>query len=132
MQLRERALHKIHDLLWHIPTSCFNNSIRCTEQILFPTDILAYQKILVATEKQAEAFCKYQYIRCMPQSVKVMAFLRDPVAYIAVVFLIAPFIPFAVGAFLNDYNESNVQNSRWHKRCCSTPRGCIHFVLPGN
>ena len=64
-------------------------------------------KSSVVTDKQAQTFYKYQSIKLIPQSVKMMAFLRDPLAYIAVIFLIAPFIPFAVGAFLTDYGDSD-------------------------
>ena len=38
-----------------------------------------------------------------------MAFLRDPWAYIAVIFLMVPFIPFMVGTFLGDYNDSDLK-----------------------
>jgi len=43
----------------------------------------------------------------MPLSVKLFAFLRDPKSYVAVVFLMGPFIAFTVGAFLSDYNSSD-------------------------
>ena len=66
-------------------------------------------KSSVVTDKQAAAFYKYQCIKFIPQSVKMMAFLRDPLAYIAVIFLMAPFIPFVVGTFLPDYDSSDVK-----------------------
>ena len=45
----------------------------------------------------------------MPLSVKLFAFLRDPIAYVAVVFLMGPFIAFTVGTFLPDYNSSDYE-----------------------
>ena len=63
----------------------------------------------VVTEKQQQRFYKYQCIKFIPQSVKIMAFLRDPWAYIAVIFLMVPFIPFMVGTFLSDYNDSDLK-----------------------
>jgi len=66
-------------------------------------------KSSVVTRKQATTFYKYQCIKLIPQSVKMMAFLRDPVAYFAVIFLMVPFIPFMVGTFLPDYDRSDIQ-----------------------
>ena len=51
---------------------------------------------------------KYQYIKRMPESVKTMSFLKDPFVYIAVIFLMVSFIPFVVGTFLPDYNDSEM------------------------
>ena len=65
----------------------------------------------VVTDKQAARFYKYQCIKFIPQSVKVMAFLRDPWAYFAVIFLMVPFIPFMVGTFLPDYDDSDLKIS---------------------
>ena len=60
------------------------------------------------TNKEMTTLIKYQYIKRMPESVKTMAFLRDPLAYIAVVFLMVPFIPFVVGTFLPDYKDAEM------------------------
>lgn len=46
-----------------------------------------------------------EFISTMPLSVKLFAFLRDPIAYVAVVLLMGPFIAFTVGAFLPDYDN---------------------------
>ena len=59
----------------------------------------------VNNNKEMTTLIKYQYIKRMPESVKTMAFLRDPLAYFAVIFLMVPFIPFTVGTFLPDYKE---------------------------
>ena len=40
---------------------------------------------------------------------KLFAFIKDPLAYIAVVFLIGPFVTFAVGAYLADYDSSDYE-----------------------
>ena len=42
----------------------------------------------------------------VPLSVKLLAFMRDPMAYILVVLQVVPFIPFALGSFLPDYDNS--------------------------
>jgi len=60
------------------------------------------------SNKEIVTLIKYQYIKKMPESVKTMAFLRDPIAYIAVIFLMVPFIPFVVGTFLPDYSDSEM------------------------
>ena len=62
----------------------------------------------VDNDKDMTKLVKYQYIKRMPESVKTMAFLRDPFAYLAVIFLMVPFIPFVVGAFLPDYSNSDL------------------------
>ena len=49
---------------------------------------------------------KYNYIKQIPGSVKLLGFLKDPVAYIAVIGLVAPFIAFLVGAYLQDINDA--------------------------
>jgi len=49
------------------------------------------------------------FIWTMPLSVKLFAFLRDPVAYIAVVFLMGPFIAFTAGTFLPDYDSPDYE-----------------------
>jgi len=60
------------------------------------------------SDKERMTLVKYQYIKRMPDSVKTMAFLRDPLAYFAVIFLMVPFIPFTVGTFLPDYENGQV------------------------
>ena len=42
----------------------------------------------------------------IPLSVKLLAFVRDPIAYILVILQVVPFIPFAIGSFLPDYDQS--------------------------
>ena len=46
-------------------------------------------------------------IKEMPTKVKLLACLVDPLAYIAIVFLMVPFIFFVVGTFLSDYQMSD-------------------------
>ena len=82
----------------------------------------------VVTDKQAARFYKYQCIKFIPQSVKVMAFLRDPWAYFAVIFLMAPFIPFMVGTFLSDYNDSDLKISDG-TRSAAVGLGVIFLLL---
>ena len=43
----------------------------------------------------------------MPTKVKLLACLVDPLAYIAIVFLMVPFTFFVVGTFLSDYQMSD-------------------------
>ena len=45
----------------------------------------------------------------IPTSVKWLAFLVDFKAYVAVILLMVPVIPFMLGAFLLDYNESDFE-----------------------
>lgn len=45
----------------------------------------------------------------IPLSVKLLAFMRDPIAYILVTLQVVPFIPFAVGSFLPDYDSSEFE-----------------------
>ena len=45
----------------------------------------------------------------VPLSVKLLAFMRDPMAYILVVLQVVPFIPFALGSFLPDYDNSEFE-----------------------
>ena len=45
----------------------------------------------------------------IPVSVKWLAFLVDFKAYVAVILLVAPVIPFVIGAFLLDYDESDFE-----------------------
>ena len=49
------------------------------------------------------------WVDYIPISVKWLAFLVDFKAYIAVVLLMVPVIPFVVGAFLPDYDDSDFQ-----------------------
>ena len=85
-------------------------------------------KSSVVTDKQAQSFYKYQCIKFIPQSVKMMAFLRDPLAYIAVIFLMAPFIPFVVGTFLPDYNDSDLKITDG-TRSAAIGLGVIYILL---
>lgn len=85
-------------------------------------------KSSVVTDKQAQSFYKYQSIKFIPQSVKMMAFLRDPLAYIAVIFLMAPFIPFLVGTFLPDYNDSDLKITDG-ARSAALGLGIVYFLL---
>jgi len=48
-------------------------------------------------------------IEKMPLSVKVFGFLNDPIAYVAMIFLILPFAAFTVGAYLVEYSSSNFE-----------------------
>jgi len=48
-------------------------------------------------------------IKEMPTSVKLLAFLVDLKAYVAVIFLMIPFIFFALGTFLYDYQTSDFE-----------------------
>jgi len=48
-------------------------------------------------------------IEKMPLSVKVFAFLNDPIAYVAVIFLILPFAAFTVGTYLVEYNSTDFE-----------------------
>ena len=45
----------------------------------------------------------------IPMSVKLLAFMRDPIAYILVILQVVPFIPFAFGSFLPDYDGSEFE-----------------------
>ena len=54
---------------------------------------------------------------------KLFAFTKDPLAYITVVFLIAPFIAFTVGAYLPDYDNSDYEVS-------SSARNAIQGLTP--
>ena len=83
-------------------------------------------KSSVVTDKQAQSFYKYQCIKFIPQSVKMMAFLRDPLAYIAVIFLMAPFIPFVVGTFLPDYSDSDITDGT---RSAAIGLGGVYILL---
>ena len=40
----------------------------------------------------------------IPLSVKLLAFVRDPIAYLLVILQVVPLIPFALGSFLPDYD----------------------------
>lgn len=58
----------------------------------------------------------------------MMAFLRDPLAYIAVIFLIVPFIAFMVGTFLPDYNSSDYKLAD-RARSATVGLGVIFLML---
>ena len=40
----------------------------------------------------------------IPLSVKLLGFMGDPIAYLLVILQVVPFIPFALGSFLPDYD----------------------------
>ena len=48
---------------------------------------------------------------------KLLSFVKDPSAYIAVVFLMLPFVAFTVGAFLLDYDSSDYEVSESARNC---------------
>ena len=50
---------------------------------------------------------KYQYIKRIASSFKTLGFLRDPVAYIITLGLVAPFVAFLIGTYLPDYALSH-------------------------
>lgn len=49
------------------------------------------------------------YIWVLPSSMKLTAFLVDPVSYFVVIFLMVPFIVFTVGTYLPDYDDSDFE-----------------------
>lgn len=49
------------------------------------------------------------YIWTLPSSMKLTAFLVDPVSYVVVIFLMVPFIVFTVGTYLPDYDNSDFE-----------------------
>jgi len=49
------------------------------------------------------------YIWTLPSSMKLTAFLVDPVSYFAVIFLMVPFIVFTVATYLPDYDGSDFE-----------------------
>lgn len=59
----------------------------------------------------------------------MMAFIRDPLAYFAVIFLVVPFIPFMVGAFLTDYTNNPDLKISDGARSVSTALGILLFFL---
>ena len=52
---------------------------------------------------------KRKWVGYIPTTVKWFGFLADLKAYIAVILFMVPVIPFVVGAFLPDYNDSDFQ-----------------------
>ena len=62
---------------------------------------------------------------------KLLAFVKDPLAYIAVAYLIAPFIIFIVGAYLLDYDSSDYEVASGAKNAMQGLGGCfiIFFLL---
>ena len=64
---------------------------------------------------------------CMPPqpvwNKKIFAFLKDPLAYIAIVFLMLPFVAFTAGTYLVDYNIEDYE-------VASSARNTIQGIAP--
>ena len=62
---------------------------------------------------------------------KFLTFVKDPLAYIAVVFLIGPFVAFTVGACLPDYDSTDYEVSQSSRNALQGLGACfiITFLI---